>query len=154
MTLVARPGFPAASLQEAARHIRKYQDSTVVAYAGLGAASHLCGLLLSIALEVDLIQVPYPGTGPALQDLQNGQADSFAGYPLTEAEDMPDIATGAFAVAFGDFRQFYLIVDRVGVSVLRDPYSSKPYVLFYTRKRVGGGVQNFEAAKYLKFATS
>jgi tripartite-type tricarboxylate transporter receptor subunit TctC len=75
MTLVARPGFPAASPQEAARHIRKYQDSTVVAYAGLGAASHLCGLLLSIALEVDLIQVPYPGTGPALQDLQNGQAD-------------------------------------------------------------------------------
>jgi tripartite-type tricarboxylate transporter receptor subunit TctC len=75
MTLVARPGFPAATLQEAARHIRKYQDSTVVAYAGMGAASHLCGLLLSMALEVDLIQVPYPGTGPALQDLQNGQAD-------------------------------------------------------------------------------
>ncbi|MBV8565227.1 MAG: phage major capsid protein, partial [Methylobacteriaceae bacterium] len=58
------------------------------------------------------------------------------------------------SIAYGDFRQFYLIVDRVGVSVLRDPYSSKPYVLYYTRKRVGGGVQNFEAPKLVKFATS
>ncbi|MBV9635365.1 MAG: phage major capsid protein, partial [Methylobacteriaceae bacterium] len=86
--------------------------------------------------------------------LQSGQPDSFAGYPLIEAEDMPDIASGSYSIAYGDFRQFYLIVDRVGVSVLRDPYSSKPYVLYYTRKRVGGGVQNFEAAKLVKFATS
>lgn len=75
MTLVARPGFPAATLAEAMRYIRRHQDSLVVAYAGLGAASHLCGLLLSISLEVDLIQVPYRGTGPALQDLQAGRAD-------------------------------------------------------------------------------
>jgi tripartite-type tricarboxylate transporter receptor subunit TctC len=75
MTLVARTGFPALSLPDAVRHIRRHQDSIVVAYAGLGSASHLCGLLLSVALEVDLIQVPYRGTGPALQDLQDNQAD-------------------------------------------------------------------------------
>ena len=72
-------------------------------------------------------------------------------FPIAEAEDMPDIASDAFAAAFGSFRRGYLIVDRIGVRVLRDPYSSKPYVLFYTTKRVGGGVQNFEAIKLLKF---
>ena len=86
--------------------------------------------------------------------LQNGQADSFVGYPTTEAEDMPDIAASSYSIAFGDMRQFYLIVDRVGMSVLRDPYSYKPYVGYYMRKRVGGGIQNFEAAKLLKFSVS
>jgi len=75
MTLVARPGFPAAGLHEAVRYIRRHSDSVVVAYAGLGSASHLCGLLLSVSLDVDLIQVPYRGTGPALQDLQDNRAD-------------------------------------------------------------------------------
>ena len=56
------------------------------------------------------------------------------------------------AVAFGDFKRGYLVVDRAGVRVLRDPYSAKPYVLFYTTKRVGGGVQDFDAIKLLKFA--
>jgi HK97 family phage major capsid protein len=79
---------------------------------------------------------------------------SLIGFPVTEAEDMPDIAADAFAIAFGDFRRGYLIVDRLGVRILRDPYSAKPYVLFYTTKRVGGGVQNFEALKLLRFATS
>jgi HK97 family phage major capsid protein len=54
---------------------------------------------------------------------------------------MPNMATDSYSVAFGDFRRGYLIVDRVGIRVLRDPYSSKPYVLFYTTKRVGGGVE-------------
>jgi len=54
----------------------------------------------------------------------------------------------------GDFARGYLIVDRAGVRVLRDPYSAKPYVLFYTTKRVGGGVQNFDAIKLMKFAAS
>jgi HK97 family phage major capsid protein len=75
-------------------------------------------------------------------------------FPLVEAEDMPDIAANAYAVAFGDFRRGYLVVDRQGVRVLRDPYSAKPYVLFYTTKRVGGGVQDFDAIKLLKFAAS
>ena len=81
-----------------------------------------------------------------------GGEASLMGFPVTEAEAMPDIASDALALAFGDFRRGYLVVDRVGVRVLRDPYSVKPYVLFYTTKRVGGGVQNFEAIKMLKFA--
>ncbi len=65
-----------------------------------------------------------------------------------------NIDADAFADAFGDFRRGYLVVDRAGVRVLRDPYSAKPYVLFYTTKRVGGGVQDFDAIKLLKFAAS
>ena len=79
---------------------------------------------------------------------------SLIGFPLVDAEDMPDIAANSLCVAFGDFQRGYLIVDRQGVRVLRDPYSAKPYVLFYTTKRVGGGVQDFDAIKVLKFAVS
>lgn len=81
---------------------------------------------------------------------QAGQPSTLLGYPVTEMEDMADVGDGAYPVAFADFRSAYLIVDRIGIRVLRDPYSSKPYVLFYTTKRVGGGIQNFEAIKLLK----
>lgn len=81
-----------------------------------------------------------------------GQKASFMGFGLVEAEDMPNIATDSTPIAFGDFSRGYLIVDRIGIRVLRDPYSAKPYVLFYTTKRVGGGVQDFDAIKLLKFA--
>lgn len=81
----------------------------------------------------------------------NGEGQTIFGYPVTELEDMPDIGTGNAAIAFGDFRRGYLIVDRQGAQVLRDPYSAKPYVLFYTTKRVGGGVQNFDAIKAMVF---
>src|SRR6185312_7536750 len=80
-----------------------------------------------------------------------GDASTLMGFPVAESEDMPAIATDSHAVAFGDFRRGYLIVDRAGIRVLRDPYSSKPYVLFYTTKRVGGGVQDFDAIKLLRF---
>ncbi|MGQ3040541.1 MAG: phage major capsid protein [Brevundimonas sp.] len=83
-----------------------------------------------------------------------GETASLLGYPLTEIETMPDVAANATAVAFGDFRRGYLIVDRAGVRVLRDPYSAKPYVLFYTTRRVGGGVQDFDAIKVMKFSAS
>ncbi len=83
-----------------------------------------------------------------------GSRAMLMGFPLVEAEDMPDIGADTTPIAFGDFRRFYLIVDRMGVRVLRDPYSAKPYVLFYTTKRVGGGIQDFEAAKLLKFGTA
>ncbi len=81
-----------------------------------------------------------------------GGRASLMTFPMVEAEDMPDIDDDSYSVAFGDFRRGYLIVDRQGVRVLRDPYSAKPYVLFYTTKRVGGGVQDFDAIKLLKFA--
>lgn len=85
---------------------------------------------------------------------QAGGRATLMTFPLVEAEDMPDVAANSVSVAFGDFQRGYLIVDRVGVRVLRDPYSAKPYVLFYTTKRVGGGVQDFEAIKLLKMAAS
>ena len=79
---------------------------------------------------------------------------TLMGFAVSESEAMPDITTDSFGLAFGDFGQGYLVVDRVGVRVLRDPYSAKPYVLFYTTKRVGGGVQNFEAIKLMRFGVS
>ncbi|WP_085552144.1 phage major capsid protein [Azospirillum agricola] len=81
-----------------------------------------------------------------------GEPASFMGYPLVDDDNMPDVAAGAFPIAFGDFKRGYLILDRVGVRVLRDPFTSKPNILFYTTKRTGGGVQNFEAFKLLKIA--
>lgn len=81
-----------------------------------------------------------------------GEWPSLMGYPVAESEDMPAIDSNSLSIAFGDFSRGYLIVDRAGIRVLRDPYSAKPYVLFYTTKRVGGGVQDFDAIKLLKFA--
>ncbi len=83
-----------------------------------------------------------------------GANATLMNFPLIEAEDMPDVAADSYSIAFGDFQRGYVVVDRRGIRVLRDPYSSKPYVLFYTTKRVGGGVQNFEALKLLKFGTA
>lgn len=83
-----------------------------------------------------------------------GETATLLGYRVTEIETMPDIAANSAAIAFGDFQRGYLIVDRAGVRVLRDPYSAKPYVLFYTTKRVGGGVQNFDAIKVMKFSAT
>ena len=83
-----------------------------------------------------------------------GQPSTLLGYKLTEVEDMPDVSSGEAVMAFGDFKRGYLIVDRQGVRVLRDPYSAKPYVLFYTTKRVGGGIQDFNAIKLLKASAS
>lgn len=81
-----------------------------------------------------------------------GESSSLLGYPITECEDMPGVGADAFAIAFGDFQRGYLVVDRIGIRILRDPYSAKPYVLFYTTKRVGGGVQDFDAIKLLRFS--
>jgi len=83
-----------------------------------------------------------------------GQRASLMTFPVVEAEDMPDMAADSLSVAFGDFGRGYLVVDRQGVRVLRDPFSAKPYVLFYTTKRVGGGVQDFDAIKLLQFSAA
>jgi HK97 family phage major capsid protein len=85
---------------------------------------------------------------------QPGGRAMLLGFPVVEAEDMPDIAADATPIAFGDFARGYLVVGRTCVRVLRDPYSCKPYVLFYTTKRVGGGVQDFDAIKLLKFSVA
>ena len=85
---------------------------------------------------------------------QMGGADSLLGQRIVIMEDMADIATGAISVMLGDFRSAYLIVDRAGLSVLKDPYtaSSTGQILFHIRKRVGGGIKNWDSLKYLKQA--
>jgi HK97 family phage major capsid protein len=82
--------------------------------------------------------------------LQQGQPQTLMGYRLVEASDMPNADAGAIPIVFGDFRRGYLIVDRFGVRVLRDPYTNKPYVLFYTTKRVGGIVQDPTVLRYFR----
>ncbi len=83
-----------------------------------------------------------------------GGKAALMGFALNEAEDMPDPAANSLSIAFGDFARGYLIVDRLGVRVLRDPYTAKPYVVFYVTKRVGGGIQDFDAIKLLKYGVS
>jgi len=84
--------------------------------------------------------------------LAAGQPATLLGYPLIEAEDMPDIAAGSLSIAFGNFKAGYVIAERNATQILRDPYSHKPYVHFYATKRVGGQVVNSEAIKLLQFA--
>jgi len=86
--------------------------------------------------------------------LAAGEPARLMGYPVLIAEDMPDIGTDAYAVAFGDFNNGYTVAERPDLRVLRDPFSAKPHVLFYASKRVGGDVSDFAAIKLLKFAAS
>lgn len=87
-------------------------------------------------------------------DFQMKQGGTLLGFNVVEAEDMPDIASGSLSIAFGDFGAGYQIVDRQGIRILRDSFTAKPYVKFYTTKRVGGDVVNFEALKLMKFSAS
>jgi HK97 family phage major capsid protein len=89
-----------------------------------------------------------------LPGLSAGQPDTLLGYPVVEAEDMPDIAANSLSIAFGNFKAGYLIAERTETNILRDPYSNKPYVHFYATKRLGGAVTNSEAIKLMKFALS
>lgn len=86
-------------------------------------------------------------------NFEQRQGGLLLGYPIVEAEDVPAIGANALAIAFGDFREAYTIVDRIGIRVLRDPYTDKGFVRFYTTKRVGGGALNFEAVKFLRFGS-
>ena len=83
-----------------------------------------------------------------------GAPDTLLGVQVAQAADMPLAATGALAIAVGDFRQGYLIVERIGLRILRDPYTNKPFVKFYTTRRVGGEVVNTDAIKLLKLSAS
>lgn len=74
-----------------------------------------------------------------------GQPDTLLGFPVRDCEDMPDMVAGSLSIAFGDFKAAYQIVDRLGMTILRDPFSKKPFVEFAARRRVGGDVVNFEA---------
>jgi HK97 family phage major capsid protein len=81
------------------------------------------------------------------------QPATLLGYPVLEFEDMPDIGSDSLSIAFANMAEGYQIVDRQGVRVLRDPYTAKPFVGFYSVTRVGGDVVNFEAIKLIKFGS-
>lgn len=81
-----------------------------------------------------------------------GQPPTLLGHPVVEAEQMPDMATGSLSISFGNFKVGYTIVRRLGVRFLTDPYTDKPNVRLYSIERVGGGVNNSEAIKLLKFS--
>lgn len=83
--------------------------------------------------------------------LAEGRPDTLLGYPVVEAEDMPDIASDSLSIAFGNFRAGYLIAERSTTSILRDPFTNKPFVHFYATKRVGGQLLNSEAIKLMRF---
>lgn len=86
---------------------------------------------------------------------ESGIGITLLGHPVVFMEDMPAIAADSLSIVFGNFAQGYQIIDHaVGLRVLRDPFTDKPFVRFYTTKRVGGDVVNFEAIKLMKFATS
>lgn len=85
--------------------------------------------------------------------LELGQPSSLAGYGVAENEQMPDIAADAKAIAFGNFKRGYTIVDRIGTRILRDPYTKKPFVGFYTTKRTGGMLVDSQAIKLLQIGT-
>lgn len=83
-----------------------------------------------------------------------GFGGRILGSPVVPDDNMPDVGTGAYAVAYGNFKRGYTIVNRAGTSVIRDPYTGKGVTKFNFRRRFGGGVTNFEAIKLMKFATS
>lgn len=86
--------------------------------------------------------------------LVEGQPATLLGYPVIEAEDMPDVGTDSLSIAFGNFTHGYVIAERMGTRLLRDPFSNKPFVHFYATRRVGGAVINSEAIKLMKFGVS
>ena len=86
--------------------------------------------------------------------LAAGTPEKLLDYPIVRMEDMPALAANSLSIAFGDFKAGYQIVDRAGIRILRDPYTAKPYVKFYTTKRTGGGVLNYEAIKLMKFGAA
>ncbi|MDO5630447.1 MAG: phage major capsid protein [Paracoccus sp. (in: a-proteobacteria)] len=134
---------------------------------GIMAADDLIGLVYALGAEyrANAAFVMNSKTAAIIRKMKDGEGryiwtDQFAagqpalllGYPVMISEDMPDVATKANALAFGDFRAAYTVVERPDLRVLRDPFSAKPHVLFYATKRVGGGVTDFRAVKLLQIA--
>jgi len=83
--------------------------------------------------------------------LTAGQPNVLIGYPIIMAEDMPALGANSLSLALGNFKVAYQIVDRLGMRTIRDPLTNKPYVGFYTTKRTGGDIVNFQAIKFVKF---
>lgn len=113
--------------------------------------------VMSRSAQSKLRQIKDPATGHVLWHTGTGlageAANTLLGYPVIISDDMPalDPSNPSISVAFGNFEQGYQIVDRQELSILRDPYSAKPYVEFYATRRVGGDVVDFDAIKLIQF---
>lgn len=130
-------------------------DSLVELYYSLKEGYASRGTFLmnrSVLQSVRLLKESTTGQYLWQPGLAAGTPDTLLGVPVATSSDMPVATTGSLSVALADFSSAYLIVDRVGVRTLRDPYTDKPFVKFYTTKRVGGDVVNFEAIKLLKLS--
>ena len=81
------------------------------------------------------------------RNFQVGQPLNILGFPMHQADDVAAVSAGSLSILFGDFKMGYTIVERFGTRVLRDPFTTKPFIKLYTTRRVGGDVVNFEALK-------
>lgn len=133
-------------------------DSLVKLFYDLQAAYQLNASWMMKNTTMAEVAVLKDGDGAfLLREMLNGDGSlvrTVMGRPAYQADDMPAIGSGTFSIAVGDFQAGYTIVENPAMSILRDPYSAKPNVLFYATKRIGGGVTDFDAIKLLKFATS
>lgn len=131
-------------------------DALVDLVYALGAQYRANGTFVMNSRTAGAVRKLKDGDGRFLwsDGLAAGEPARLLGYPVLIAEDMPDIASDSFAVAFGDFARGYTVAERPDLRVLRDPFSAKPHVLFYATRRVGGDVSDFAAIKLLKFGTS
>lgn len=129
-------------------------DGLISLVYALGARYRANGAWLMNSASIGAISKLKDGQGNYLwqPSLILGQPPTLVGKPVYFEESMPDVAAGTYPIAFGDWRRFYVINDRVGTSLLRDPYTAKPFVLFYTRKRVGGGILDPRAVRFLRIA--
>ena len=134
----------------------KPSDAIVDLVYALGAEYRANGTFLMNSKTAGAVRKMKDADGRFLwsDGLAAGEPARLMGYPVLVAEDMPDIAVGASAIAFGDFGAGYTVAERPDLRVLRDPFSAKPNVLFYATKRVGGDVSDFAAIKLLKFSVS
>lgn len=131
-------------------------DAIVDLVYALGAAYRAGGTFVMNSKTTAVVRKLKDADGRYLwsDGLSAGEPARLMGYPVLIAEDMPDIAANAFAIAFGNFAAGYTIAERPDLRVLRDPFSAKPHVLFYATKRVGGAVSDFGAIKLLRIATT
>ena len=131
-------------------------DAIIELVYALGAQYRANGTFVMNSKTAGVVRKLKDGDGRFLwaDGLAAGEPARLLGYRVLIAEDMPDVATGSFSIAFGDFTAGYTIAERPDLRILRDPFSAKPHVLFYATKRVGGDVSDFAAIKLLKFATS
>lgn len=131
-------------------------DALVDLKYGLGAPYRQNATWVMNSSTAAVIAKHKDGNGAFLwrEALLASEPSTLLGRPVEIDENMSNIAAGAYPIAFGDFQRGYLVNDRVGVRILRDAYTNKPFVMFYATKRVGGGVLDPKAIRMMKVAAN